>query len=175
MAVFELTPEERRIIEQRRNRKAMKREFGSKLASRPKVDKVRDHDADYMAWLHDQPCIGCIVLGPAPRESAHIEAAHQKLQRAERGWNRTLGRRSHDRQCVPLCAWHHRLGPTCCDPAQRKFWETLGLTVDDVIDFATDLYAAFQAEARGAPVIHRFARRALNAGESRPFQQRKET
>jgi hypothetical protein len=129
---------------------------GPKLAAR-KRQPADDGGAAYMAWLHhDIPCIACLILG----RSAHpkIEAAHQKLQMADRGWNRTAGRRGPHRTCVALCAGHHRLGKPCCDPAQTKFWALLGFTVERVIDFVEALNAAFDSDLPGAPVVREFAR-----------------
>lgn len=118
----------------------------------------RERDGDYLAWLHeDVPCIACLILGPGPEKHCHIEAAHQKAQDAERGWHKLMGRKVHDRQCVALCAWHHRIAPNCCDPAQGKFWALLGV---DVIAFCDDLYRAFANGDQGQFVVWDHAHRA---------------
>ena len=61
-----------------------------------------------------------------------------------------LGRRPHDRLSAPICAWHHRLAPGCCDPAQGKFWDRLNV---DPAALCTALYAAFKAGEPGAPIV----------------------
>ena len=122
----------------------------------------RQEDAAYLAWLHvDTDCIACMIEGrPAfgGGGSHVIEAAHQKLAIASRGWREGgLGPRIHDARCVPLCAWHHRLAPNSCDSGgQRKFWDRLGLG-DRIADLCADLYAAFKADAPAMAVLRRFA------------------
>lgn len=130
------------------------RPFPGKAAA-PKVDD----GSDYMAWLHyDIPCIGCLVFGQhALVFNNPIEAAHQKLQVADRGWHRRLGRRGSHWTCAPLCAGHHRIGPLCCDPAQAKFWGILGLELEQVVDFVEELNSAFRDDRPGAGVVHRYA------------------
>lgn len=116
----------------------------------------RDRDEDYLGWLHEGlPCIGCLVVGPSSSASV-IEAAHQKINAPSRGVFKRLGVRPSDWLCLPLCAGHHRLDPTCCDPAQAKFWAILGLTPDQLADFIQALNGAFRAGLAGAPVVHRF-------------------
>lgn len=137
-------------------RKAKRKDRGARVKhERAKPPQKSTEDADYMAWLHEGlPCIACLVLGPG---GGPIEAAHQKLQRADRGWHRRAGRRGPHRTCVPLCRSHHHEGPVCCDPAQAKFWELIGLGVDGAIDFAEALYGAFASGGDGLPIIQEFA------------------
>jgi hypothetical protein len=139
-------------------REARRAERKAARGARPKREKridhvrkvIRDRDAGYLSWLHGLPCIACMILGPAPAAHAHIEAAHQKAQDADRGWNKRAGVRPHDRQSAPLCEWHHRTGPIRCDPAQAKFWALLGV---DVIDYCQRLYAAYLAGEDALPII----------------------
>jgi len=51
-------------------------------------------DPDYLAWLHDQPCMVC---GKLPVEVHHVEI-------------KGMGGRNavNDRCCLPLCVQHHR-------------------------------------------------------------------
>ena len=118
----------------------------------------RQTDAAFMAWLHvDVDCIACLIEGrhasPGP-----IEAAHQKLAIASKGWREGgLGPRIHDARCCPLCAWHHRLATNSCDTGgQRKFWDRMGLG-DRIADFCAALHAAFRSGAPAMPVILQFA------------------
>lgn len=117
----------------------------------------RDRDEDYLGWLHEGlPCIGCLVVGPSSSASV-IEAAHQKINAPSRGVFKRLGVRPSDWLCLPLCAGHHRLDPTCCDPAQAKFWREIGLEPEQVGDFCAALYRAFESESDGATVVRDFA------------------
>lgn len=131
--------------------------FGQRaFPARAKPKHGKTVDRGYISWLHGIGCIACRILGQAPAEHAHIEAAHQKAQDADRGWNKKLGVRPDDEKSCPLCAWHHRLGPTRCDPAQAKFWAVLNV---DVIAYCNALYAAYQAGADGLAVLADFTRK----------------
>ncbi|WP_292038645.1 MULTISPECIES: hypothetical protein [unclassified Brevundimonas] len=156
-------------------KKAQKRMFHSpnKLRSqtfRPESKGQRDprqQDKAYLAWLHEgTDCIACLIEGrPAfgGGGAEVIEAAHQKLAIASKGWREGgLGPRVHDRRCVPPCAWHHRLAPNSCDTGgQRKFWDRLGLR-DGIADFCADLNAAFDQGQPAMPVIRKWAARPAN-------------
>jgi hypothetical protein len=114
--------------------------------------RPRDRDAGYLSWLHDcLPCIACLIEGK-PRHASHpIEAAHQKHTDLR---GPALGKRPSDAASCPLCAWHHRLAPDACDPAQRKFWDRLDVNVGD---FCLALYCAYEASQDGAAIVVRFA------------------
>lgn len=156
---IEVNAKEFRRVSQMRAREAAKARVkaaqGPKIAARPFKPQIRDRDLGFLSWLHEGlPCIGCAILGPAPAEHAHIEAAHQKAQDAARGWNKRMGVRPSDSRSCPLCAYHHRLGPTCCDPAQAKFWAVLAV---DPIAFCEDLFAAYQAGSDGSAIVAKYA------------------
>ncbi|UPT53166.1 hypothetical protein [Synechococcus phage Ssp-JY42] len=157
-----LTKREEADILRRRASKGRAKLQGPKLETRrakPKHGRERDHA--YLAWLHDGlQCIACIRFGAT---GSPIEAAHQKIQAADKGLHRKAGVRPDDWQTLPLCATHHRLGPLCCDPAQGKFWAIVGLVADDVANLCAGLYAAFKAGEPGQPVITRFAALASQA------------
>lgn len=163
------TVEERRAIEiadkvkrresqeRARSRAAQRRENQAALKESSASNKrdPRQKDAEFISWLHeDLPCIGCLIEGPGPVGYANIEAAHQKMSIAVKGWGKAgLGPRTHDSRCVALCAWHHRVARNSCDTGgQAKFWSRLGLG-DDVADFCSDLFAAFKADEPGRPVV----------------------
>lgn len=151
-----LTKREEAAVLRRRAAKGRQKLRGPKLETRrAKPKHGRESDVGFLAWLHDGlPCIACLRFGAT---GSPIEAAHQKIQAADKGLHRKLGVRPDDWLCVPLCASHHRLGPLCCDPAQGKFWALVGLTANDVADFCAELHAAFKASGPGAPIVHRFA------------------
>lgn len=118
----------------------------------------RQVNPGFMAWLHvDTDCIACLIEG-RPAQPGPIEAAHQKLAIASKGWREGgLGPRVHDHRCAPLCAWHHRLAPNSCDTGgQRKFWDRLGLG-DRVADFCRDLHTAYTTEEPAMPIIRAYA------------------
>jgi hypothetical protein len=157
---LELSAKEASDIIRRRRSTDRKKADGPKLAGRPK-QPVEDDGSDYMAWLHhDIPCIVCVKLGRTSRPrytGGDIEAAHQKLQLADRGFHRRAGRRGPHWTCVPLCAGHHRIGPLRCDPAQAKFWAIVGFEPETLADFIEALNAAFRDGMPGAGVVQRFA------------------
>jgi hypothetical protein len=118
-------------------------------------------DPAFLSWLHvDTACIACLIEGrPANPHGLQstIEAAHQNLAIAGKGWReRGGGKRIHDARCVPLCTLHHPGLPNACDNGQRKFWDRLGLG-DEIADFCADLFAAFKADAPAMPVIQQWA------------------
>lgn len=121
----------------------------------------RQKDAAFLSWLHvDTACIACLIEGePAnPHGLANaIEAAHQNLAIAGKGWReRGGGKRIHDARCVPLCTLHHTGLPNACDNGQRKFWVRLGLG-DRIADLCADLFAAFKADKPAIEVIRLYA------------------
>ncbi|RZI99832.1 MAG: hypothetical protein EON90_09930 [Brevundimonas sp.] len=118
-------------------------------------------DPAFLSWLHvDTACIACLIEGkPANPHGLQstIEAAHQNLAIAGKGWReRGGGKRIHDARCVPLCTLHHTGLPNACDNGQRKFWDRLGLG-DEIADYCADLFAAFKADAPAMPVIQHWA------------------
>ena len=82
----------------------------------PRVDPRKD--AAYLRWLRTLPCLVCGI-------TVRIEAAHV----GERG----LGQKCPDRQAVPLCELHHRLGPHSHHTIGRKFWTHWKLSRYDAI------------------------------------------
>jgi hypothetical protein len=180
------TVEERRAIEladkvkrresqARAQARAATRQNGAaarKEAPTPNQRDPRQVEKAFVSWLHeDLPCIGCLIEGPGPVGYATIEAAHQKMSIADKGWGKAgLGPRTHDHRCVPLCSWHHRLAANSCDTGgQKKFWARLGI-FDDVADFCRDLFDAFKQGNAGRAVVLAFAAagRARLASESSP-------
>ncbi len=145
-----------------------------KAARPPKVAPLRvdgqrdprERDAAFLSWLHAEglPCFACEVEGcPASVGPNPLEAAHQKLAIASRGWSLAgKGSRGHDRRAVILCRWHHQLAPNACDKAQRKFWDRLGLG-DAIADLCDALHATFRAQEPGRPVLARFVALARGA------------
>ncbi len=152
--MLRLSDKERQLIAEANRLKARARKEAQK--ERTKTNAKRERDTAYLAWLHDGiPCIACEIMGKAGRHlgANPIEAAHQ--YHAATGPQ--IGRRPPDRASCPLCAWHHRLAPNACDPAQRKFWDWLGV---DVSAFCAALYDCFKADGDGAAVVRQFTQTA---------------
>lgn len=163
-----LTLEDRQTLDAARRIKARERREAKAKRPAPVIPtsagqrQPRVRDKSYLAWLHEGlPCIACLIEGPAPRfypisllpYQNPIEAAHQKHTDLK---GAALGKRPSDAASCPLCAYHHRLAPDACDPAQRKFWDRLGVNVGD---FCKALYTAFKDDQYGAEVIRKFVPR----------------
>jgi hypothetical protein len=73
-------------------------------------------DEAYKKWLRKLPCVVCarLEISKAQFVFSHIEAAHVGA--------RGLGQKCPDRQCVPLCIWHHTAGPHCYHRSAKTFW-----------------------------------------------------
>lgn len=154
---------ERRVekAQSREREKARKLEIAKAAlqGAEAKFRQPREHDAAYMAWLREIGlCIACLIEG-RPAQLGPIEAAHQKLNIAAKGWTKVSGRRVHDRQCVGLCRWHHQDAPNACDKGQRQFWARLGIG-DGVANLCADLYHAFKGGNPGAHVLRCYAEEA---------------
>jgi hypothetical protein len=93
------------------------------MTARTPVRKIRlggprrgtEPDEAYLRWIRTQSCVVCSLCAVrVARYAAHMEAAHV----GERG----LGQKCPDRQAIPLCAYHHRIGPHSNHVLGRKFW-----------------------------------------------------
>ena len=79
--------------------------------SRP--DPARD--PQYLSWIRTLPCVVCSQWGFKIRGYlGTIEAAHV----GQRG----LSQKCPDRETLPLCVFHHRLGPNAVHVLGRNFW-----------------------------------------------------
>ena len=58
----------------------------------------REHNANYLAWVHTQPC--CAVGLPGHVCGGRIEADH--------AGERPLGRKADDDTCIAICSQGHR-------------------------------------------------------------------
>lgn len=109
-------------------------------------------DTKYLEWIRQEPCIICdpfaypglllkratpVVTGIGyPLNLVRMfqtEAAHVGL--------RGLGQKCSDRETIPLCGYHHRLGPDSHHVLGKKFWEHHGLDRKQLIEEFQRLYA----------------------------------
>lgn len=78
----------------------------------PRRLKRQVREPEYLAWLHTQPCVACMVraqLGFAFDGAGRVEADH--------GSGHGTGQRNSDAMALPLCVRHHREpGWTVLDP-----------------------------------------------------------
>ena len=93
-------------------------------ATRKRVGK----DQDYLAWIHTLACVCC--------GSKRVEAAHV----GDRG----LSQKCPDRQTIPLCVAHHRIGPTASHVLGKKFFGYWKIDRDALIDRLNQQYEALQ-------------------------------
>jgi hypothetical protein len=102
----------------------------------------RELDHDYIVWLHTRPCSACVALRMA--QKTPTEAAHPKFGIGGRRREFGMSERSHDRFAVPLCSGHHRILKNAeHNKGQRRFWDELGV---DVEEHAEELYGLYSSE-----------------------------
>lgn len=86
-------------------------------------------DKAYLAFISRLACIVCAselmrnlrsIGQVSPTEVAHV---------GERG----LSQKCSDRETLPLCMWHHRIGPEAHHKLGKKFWDHHGLDKDVLI------------------------------------------
>lgn len=91
-------------------------------ATRAKTGK----DPAYLKWIREQPCAvpGCAVASPTiyAREAAHVGM-------------RGMSQKCADREAIPLCAWHHRLGPQSHHRAGKRFWSLHSIDREELIAY----------------------------------------
>lgn len=116
-------------------------------AKRNRVGK----DPDYLAWVHEFPCIVCAWgylqrRGVDPLESlgviwwrAVMAERYGPVEAAHVG-DRGLGQKCPDREAIPLCAAHHRTGPQAIHKLGRGFWEHHGLDRGTIIAQLVRIY-----------------------------------
>jgi hypothetical protein len=106
--------------------------------------RPRVHDREHLAYVRQQPC--CVCGTRFHVEAAHIRMASVKHDKRPTG----MGETAHDRWTVPLCAYHHRLGPHGLAQhkgSERLFWEQRGI---DPFEIAKALWQASGGAARAA-------------------------
>lgn len=77
----------------------------------PRIKPKRLHDPAWLARVASLPCCAC---GASPVEVHHIRSGYG------------MGQRASDHETIPLCPWHHRLGPTAFHAAPFMFQHLYG-------------------------------------------------
>jgi len=93
-------------IRRKRNehREKLARKRRAKISGRQPLQ-----DEEYKAWIRTLPCCVPACAG-AWTECAHV---------GDRG----LRQKCSDHETLPLCAWHHRIGPLSQHRTGKMFWE----------------------------------------------------
>ena len=71
-------------------------------------------DEPYKRWIRSLPCVVCSTWGFS------IQGYHGFVECAHVG-QRGMKQKCSDRETLPLCVWHHRLGPKSVH-AGKGFW-----------------------------------------------------
>lgn len=79
----------------------------------------------YRAWVRSLPCTVCHQWGITRRQFGPVECAHV----GKRG----LSRKCSDLETIPLCVWHHRLGPQSHHALSKGFWSFWKLNRNEII------------------------------------------
>ena len=117
--------------------RARKAKLRAERKARGTVDRGRERDTGFLAFLRRQPCEAASIGGC----SGPIQAAHIRYSDAAAGSvNPGMGRKNHDRHANPLCEAHHLHDQHRM--AERAFWNRLG---KDAYETAARHYAAYQA------------------------------
>ena len=87
-------------------------------------------DKAYLEWIRSLSCVVCDSQGHP--QTSITEAAHV----GERG----LSQKCSDRETIPLCAGHHRIGVTAQHRLGKKFWEHHQIYLDTLIAGLNERY-----------------------------------
>jgi hypothetical protein len=91
---------------------------------KPRTRRARkNEDPAYLDWIRTQPCVLCVSWGMFQKRIT--EAAHVGM--------RGMSQKCSDRETIPLCAEHHRLGPVSHHVLGKKFWAHHGLNREEMI------------------------------------------
>ncbi len=103
----------------------------ARIVKRRKPRRGVVKDREYLAWIRDQPCA---LSSPLILHCYAIEAAHV----GDRG----LGQKCSDRETIPLCQWHHRIGTKSHHALGKRFWVAWDLDRDMLIQQYNAAYEA---------------------------------
>lgn len=98
----------------------MKRSYIKRKPRRPKPGD----DPKYLRWIREQPCVigGCVEWFALGVEAAHFG-------------RRSIALKPPDSQVLPLCPWHHRVGPWAHHHlgSDNLFEQAHGINIDELI------------------------------------------
>ena len=95
--------------------------------------KRKDADPQYVAWIHTLACsVPGLEHSPHWHHSCNAEAHH--------AGDHGFGQRAPDRTCIPLCAWHHRIGPESVHVLGKRFWAHHELDRDTLVRELNERY-----------------------------------
>lgn len=108
--------------------------------STPRKGRVRA--PKYLAWIRSLPCAVCLSAARKgdvglwhPGQESSTEAAHVG--------RRGLSQKSSDRETIPLCAYHHRIGPFSYHNRAKDFFDIWDLDKEKLI---ADLNRRYEQE-----------------------------
>lgn len=114
------------------------------LKRKPRRPKPGD-DPKYLQWIREQPCVVCDNSLPEVYHRwvwvpNNIEAAHFG--------RRAIALKPHDAQALPLCAWHHRVGPWAHHHlgSDKLFEQAHGINLAELMAEHRRRYATTQGE-----------------------------
>lgn len=123
------------LTERQQRRRASHKILKAIMRGWAKIKQTRPaKDEDYLAWLRTQSCAieECLsVNGFKPEDM--IEAAHV-------GAIRGLRQKCSDREAIPLCAYHHRIGAVSHHVLGKTFWIYWGMNREEEIEKYNALY-----------------------------------
>jgi hypothetical protein len=113
--------------------RARKAKLKAERKARGTVDRGRERDTGFLAFLRRHPC--CVCRSPAPVDAAHIRMASPERGKLPTG----MQVKPSDRYAVPLCRACHE---TQHGMAEARFWSERGL---DPFEIADRLYEVSRA------------------------------
>lgn len=113
--------------------RARKAKLRAERKQRGTLNRGRERDTGYLAFLRRQPC-ACGCGRPAPSDAAHIRMANLSIGKLPTG----MQVKPSDRFAVPLNRDCHT---TQHSMSEARFWSERGL---DPFTIAADLFAAYQ-------------------------------
>jgi hypothetical protein len=104
---------------------------------RAQIRKGPTRDPEYLDWIRSLPCLLCCrqpggFRGSCALQNTRTEAAHVGA--------RGLGQKASDRETIPLCAYHHRIGATSHHTLQKHFWTHHRLDRDELVRDLNERY-----------------------------------
>lgn len=98
-------------------------------ATRKKTGK----DKAYLEWIRGLPCTACILPWKYYVSGISYSNVQKYQTEAAHVGDRGLSQKCPDRETIPLCAEHHRLGRFSAHRMGKKFWEHYGIEKDVLI------------------------------------------